>query len=92
MNVIVGHLVDNTHGRAACQLGEPAIMVLGKLSNGGLAQVADASDRRLAFAVEQAGYGLEIVACECELAGPMYLGMARENLFDQASCPTAEAR
>ena len=47
------------------------------------AQVADAGDRGLAFTVEQAGYGLEIVACECELTGAVNLWNARENLFDQ---------
>ncbi len=83
VNVIIGHLVDNTHCRAACQLGEPAIVALGKLSCGGLAQVADAGDRGLAFAVEQAGYGLEIVARESELTGAVNLWNARENLFDQ---------
>ena len=83
VNVIIGHLVDNAHGSAACQLRKPAIVAFGKLSCGVAAQVADAGDRGLAFAVEQVGYGLEIVAHECELTGAVNLWNTRENLFDQ---------
>ena len=49
-------------------------------------------DRGLAFAVEQAGYGLEIVARKRELAGAVNLWNGSRESVRSRSCPIGVAR